>query len=161
MVYEARELLKQLYNCCDLIDEMLPADGKTKTGLREVLLSDTVLFVTRILSNDSVTEREAAFLNALTGKENTAEVWLCACKEMKDDVPEAFSYFVRADKAIMRRHTGLSRGASMTESLYRYFCAVGDALVLEDPSAEEAVRAETERISVYLKTAFDNDPELC
>lgn len=161
MVYEARELLKQLYNCCDLIDEMLPADEKTKTGLRKVLLSDTILFVTRILSNDGVTEREAAFLNALTGKENTADAWRCVCKETKDDVPEAFSYFVRADKAIMRRHTGLSRGASMTESLYRYFCAVGDALILEDSSAEEAVRAETERISVYLKTAFDNDPELC
>ncbi len=161
MVYEARELLKQLYNCCDLIDEMLPADGKTKTGLREVLLSDTVLFVTRILSNDGVTEREATFLNALTGKENTAEAWQCACKEMKDDVPEAFSYFVRADKAIMRRHTGLSRGASMTESLYRYFCAVGDAMAAENLCTKDAVRAETERLSAYLKTAFDNDPELC
>ena len=55
----------------------------------------------------------------------------------------------------------MSREASMTESLYRYFCAVGDAMVAENLCTKDAARAETERFSVCLKTAFDNDPELC
>ena len=73
---------------------------------------------------------------------------------------ESFWYFVQADKAIMRRHA-MSREASMTESLYRYFCAVGDAMVAENLCTKDAAQVETERLSACLKTAFDNDPELC
>ena len=65
-------------------------------------------------------------------------------------MPESFWYFVQADKAIMRRH-----------AMSRYFCAVGDAMVAENLCTKDAVRAETERLSACLKTAFDNDPELC
>lgn len=75
-------------------------------------------------------------------------------------MPESFWYFVQADKAIMRRHA-MSREASMTESLYRYFCAVGDAMVAENLCTKDAAQVETERLSDCLKTAFDNDPELC
>lgn len=161
MILNAKEILKQLYNCCDLIEERL-LDGDEKPGcdLRKQLLKDTASFAARVSARKTITEVEASFLNALTGRKDTAEVWRPVCCERESGVPESFWYFVQADKAIMRRHA-MSREASMTESLYRYFCAVGDAMVAENLCTKDAARAETERLSACLKTAFDNDPELC
>ena len=153
MISDAREILKQLYNCCDLIGEMVIDGEKTERDLRKLLLTDTVLFTVRVSANGTITETEAAFLNALTGKENTPETWRgFAAEKEKSDASEIFFYFVRADGELMRRHKNFSRGASMSESLYRFFCAVGDALVQEKLCTEESVQAETERLSSYLKT---------
>lgn len=161
MILNAKEILKQLYNCCDLIEErLLDGDKKPRCGLRKLLLKDTASFAAHVSARGMITETEAAFLNALTGRKNTAEVWRLACDETESGVPKSFLYFVQADKAIMRRHA-MSREASMTESLYRYFCAVGDAMAAKNLCTKDAVQAETERLSAYLKTAFDNDPELC
>ena len=99
MILNAKEILKQLYNCCDLIEERL-LDGDEKPGddLRKQLLKDTASFAAR----KTITEAEASFLNALTGRKDTAEVWRPVCCERESGVPESFWYFVQADKAIMR-----------------------------------------------------------
>lgn len=153
MVLKAREILKQLYNCCDLIGEMAFGSGNSGRDLRELLLADTALFAARVSVNGTITDAEAAFLNALIGKENAAETWqaLVAGKE-KSDVPEIFLYFARADQNIMRRRKNFSREASMTESLYRFYGAVGEALIAEKLCTEEVIQAETERLAAYLKT---------
>ena len=77
MILNAKEILKQLYNCCDLIEERL-LDGDEKPGcdLRKQLLKDTASFAARVSARKTITEAEAAFLNALTGRKDTAEVWI-------------------------------------------------------------------------------------
>ena len=49
MILNAKEILKQLYNCCDLIEERL-LDGDEKPGcdLRKQLLKDTASFAARV-----------------------------------------------------------------------------------------------------------------
>ena len=111
MILNAKEILKQLYNCCDLIEERL-FDGDEKPGrdLRKQLLKDTASFAARVSARKTITEAEASFLNALTGRKDTAEVWRPVCCERESGVPESCWYFVQADKAIMRRHA-MSREA--------------------------------------------------
>lgn len=72
MILNAKEILKQLYNCCDLIEERL-LDGDEKPGcdLRKQLLKDTASFAARVSARKTITEAEASFLNALTGRKKT------------------------------------------------------------------------------------------
>ena len=56
MILNAKEILKQLYNCCDLIEERL-LDGDEKPGcdLRKQLLKDTASFAARVSARKTIT----------------------------------------------------------------------------------------------------------